>query len=149
MIQSKALVVAHQKRLISKNFYSFSHIELRESGIENQEPFSHRTRKSALIIEGRVLFEPQTPLGELPIMSIVNPTLAHFRHFSSLYTNEYPVSSIVNPTLAHFRHFSSLYTNEYRVSRYESFLQNKPNLPAPQMNVNTVITKDYENEHLR
>jgi len=30
-----------------------------------------------------------------------------------------------------------------------SFLQNKPNLPDAQMNVNTVITKDYENEHLR
>ncbi len=27
-------------------------------------------------------------------MSIENPTLAHFRHFSSLLTNEYPVSSI-------------------------------------------------------
>jgi len=25
-------------------------------------------------------------------------------------------------------------------------MQNKPNLPAPQMNVNTVITKDYENK---
>ncbi len=37
---------------------------------------------------------------ELPIMSIENPTLAHFRHFSSLYF-----------TLAHFRHFSSLFTN--------------------------------------
>ncbi len=28
-------------------------------------------------------------------------------------------------------------------------MQNKPNLPDAQMNVNTVITKDYENEHLR
>ncbi|GAH01460.1 unnamed protein product, partial [marine sediment metagenome] len=44
---------------------------------------------------------------EYPASSIVNPTLAHFRHFSSLYTNEYRVSSIrhwascgVNPTLA-------------------------------------------------
>ncbi len=61
---------------------------------------------------------------------------------------EYPASSIENPTLAHFRHFSSLYTNEYRVSRYESFLQNKPNLLNAQMNVNTVLTKDYENVHL-
>jgi len=25
-------------------------------------------------------------------------------------------------------------------------MQNKPNLPAPRMNVNTVITKDYENK---
>jgi len=28
------------------------------------------------------------PLGQLPIMSIENPTLVHFRHFSSLLTNE-------------------------------------------------------------
>ncbi len=28
------------------------------------------------------------------------------------------------------------------------FMQNKPNLLDAQMNVNTVITKDYENEHL-
>jgi hypothetical protein len=27
------------------------------------------------------------PLGELPIMSIENPTLAPFRHFRSLFTN--------------------------------------------------------------
>jgi len=27
-------------------------------------------------------------------------------------------------------------------------MQNKPNLPAPQMNVNAVITKYYENEQL-
>ncbi len=60
---------------------------------------------------------------------------------------KYRVSSIVDPTLAHFRHFSSLYTNEYRVSRYESFMQNKPNLLNAQMNVNKVLTKDYENDN--
>ena len=27
-------------------------------------------------------------------------------------------------------------------------MQNKPNLPDAQMNVNTVITKDYQNSHL-
>ncbi len=59
---------------------------------------------------------------------------------------QYRVSSIENPTLAHFRHFSSLYTNEYRVSRYESFLQNKPNLLNAQINVSSVLTKDYNNE---
>ena len=52
--------------------------------------------------------------------------------------------SIENPTLVHFRHFSSLYTNEYRVSRYESFMQNKPNLPDAQMNVSAVKTMNYE-----
>jgi hypothetical protein len=34
-------------------FYSFSLIELRESGIENQEPFSHQMRRFALL-RGRV-----------------------------------------------------------------------------------------------
>ncbi len=52
--------------------------------------------------------------------------------------------SIENPTLVHFRHFSSLYTNEYRVSRYESFMQNKPNLLDAQMNVTSVKTMNYE-----
>ncbi len=90
-------------------------------------------RKSALIrttsfLSRRSLgeggFRNANPLGELPIMSIVNPTLAHFRHFSSLYTNE------------------------YRVSRYESFMQNKPNLLNAQINVSSVLTKDYENARL-
>ena len=74
---------------------------------------------------------------------------------NQLTTHKHRVSSIrhwascgENPTLAHFRHFSSLYTNEYRVSRYESFLQNKPNLLDSQMNVNKVLTKGYENKRL-
>ncbi len=50
------------------------------------------------------------------------------------------------PTLAHFRHFSPLYTNEYRVSRYESFMQNKPNLRNAEMNVSEDYTEDYENK---
>jgi len=29
-----------------------------------------------------------------------------------------------------------------------SFMQNKPNLPAPQMNVSSIKTKDYENKRL-
>jgi len=33
-------------------------------------------------------------------------------------------------------------------NQFESIMQNKPNLPAPQMNINTVITKDYENKRL-
>jgi hypothetical protein len=39
-----------------KNFYSFSHIKLRESGIENQEPFSHQSRMFALLMRGRYYF---------------------------------------------------------------------------------------------
>jgi hypothetical protein len=34
-----------QKSIFSKIFYSFSHIELRELGIENQKLFSTQTRK--------------------------------------------------------------------------------------------------------
>ncbi len=30
-------------------------------------------------------------------------------------------------------------------NQFESIMQNKPNLPAPQMNVNKVLTRDYEN----
>ncbi len=53
-----------------------------------------------------------------------------------------------------------LYTKYYRLTTngplhlsrvlYKStlFMQNKPNLPKAQMNVNTVITKDYENKRL-
>jgi hypothetical protein len=42
-----------QKSIFLKNFYSFSHIELRESGIKNQEPFSPQSRIFALLIRGR------------------------------------------------------------------------------------------------
>jgi len=58
--------------------------------------------------------------------------------------------SIENPTLAHFRHFSSLLTNLPSTSVKDSlqiglFMQNKPNLLDVQMNVNPYNTTDYEN----
>ncbi len=34
------------------------------------------------------------------------------------------------------------------INQFESIMQNKPNLLDAQMNVNTVITKDYENKRL-
>jgi len=64
---------------------------------------------------------------------------------------EHRVSSIKNLTLAHFRHFSSLFTNSppLHLSRilYKSplFMQNKPNSPNVQMNVSNVKTMNYEN----
>ncbi len=64
------------------------------------------------------------PLGELPIMSIENPTLAHFRHFSSLFTN-LPSTSVEN------------------VLQISSFMQNKPNSPNVQMNVTNLLTMNY------
>jgi len=33
-------------------------------------------------------------------------------------------------------------------NQFESIMQNKPNLPDDLMNVNTVVTKDYENKRL-
>ena len=65
------------------------------------------------------------PLGELPIMSIENPTLAHFRHFSSLFTND--IRS----------------TKDY-VRNYKLFLQNKANFRKSQMNITNAITREYD-----
>ncbi len=62
-----------------------------------------------------------------------------------------PFTSIENPTLAHFRHFSSLFTlSPLYICREPStnqllFMQNKPNFPKSQMNVNPYNTTDYEN----
>ncbi len=78
-------------------------------------------------------------------------------HFT---THEHRESSIChwasrreNPTLAHFRHFSSLFTNftstfVESALQISSFLTNKPNFQKAQMNVNNVLTVDYENKTL-
>jgi hypothetical protein len=54
--QSKAQVVNTLKSIFLKIFYPFSHIELRESGIENQEPFSPQSRRFALTKGGMYYF---------------------------------------------------------------------------------------------
>ncbi len=69
------------------------------------------------------------PLGDLTIMSIENPTLAHFRHFSSLFTND-------------------LRSTKDYVRNYILFLQNEPKFRKSQMNVTSLITADYEIETL-
>ncbi len=61
-------------------------------------------------------------------------------------------SRIENPTLAHFRHFSSLFTNLPSTSvenplQINLFMQNKPNFAKAQMNINVYSTMDYENKH--
>ena len=61
-------------------------------------------------------------------MSIENPTLAHFRHFSSLFT------------------LSPLYICREHSTNQLLFMQNKPNLLDAQMNVNIYYTKVYKNE---
>jgi len=71
-------------------------------------------------------------LTNLPIMSIENPTLVHFRHF---------------------RHFSSLLTNlpfttVESALQISPFMQNEPNFRKSQMNVKHFNTVDYENRTL-
>jgi len=67
---------------------------------------------------------------------------------------EYRASSIENLTLAHFRHFSSLFTNlpAYKaadiyvpIRHYiiDLFMQNKPKVKYTQFNVNSFITSKY------
>jgi len=59
------------------------------------------------------------------LMSIENQTLAHFRHFSSLFT-KFPSTTVVSALqIAHF-------------------MQNKPNFQKAQMNVSRVSTRDYD-----
>ncbi len=76
-------------------------------------------------------------------MSIENLTLAHFRHFSSLFTNlpAYKAPDIYVP----IRHYicRELSTNQLL------FMQNKPNLEYAQMNVNPYNTTDNENKWQR
>ncbi|HIJ53368.1 MAG TPA: hypothetical protein HPP66_09465 [Planctomycetes bacterium] len=57
-------------------------------------------------------------------MSIENQTLAHFRHFSSLFTNFSSTTVVSALQIAHF-------------------MQNKPNFQKVKMNVSRVSTKDY------
>ncbi len=75
----------------------------------------------------------KAPYGELPIMSIENPTLSHFRNFR------------------YYRHFSSLFTlsHLYNCRGFSTnqllFMQNKPNFRNNKMNVSNIITMNYEN----
>ena len=62
--------------------------------------------------------------------------------------------SIENPTLVHFRHFSSLLTNlpstlVESALQIRPFMQNEPNFRKSQMNVNLYNTTDYENKWQR
>ena len=72
-------------------------------------------------------------------MSIENPTLAHFRHFSSLFTNlpAYKAADIYVP----IRHYICREPSTNQLL----FMQNKPNFKDAQMNVTSFYTVDYEN----
>jgi len=60
-------------------------------------------------------------------MIIENPTLAHFRHFSSFFT-KLPSTLVENPL------------------QIDLFMQNKPNFPKSQIKVNIYNTTDYDNK---
>ncbi len=91
-------------------------------------------------------------------MSIENLTLAHFRHFSSLFTN-LPSTSVenplqINPFYAKQTQFPKksnditfFYTMDYENKSNWTLGQSKPNSnpisSKAQMNVNSLITKDY------
>ena len=62
---------------------------------------------------------------------------------------ELTIMSIENPTLVHFRHFSPLYTNLHSTSvestrQIRLFLQNKPNVKYVQMSVSSFLTSICE-----
>ncbi len=84
---------------------------------------SDKPSKSNLFINEWGFVDDELPirytLYAIRYTSIENPTLAHFRHFSSLLTIE-------NPTLVHFRHFSSLLTNEMRFTLRQDARTKKP-----------------------
>ncbi len=80
----------------------------------------------------------KAPYGKLPIMSIENPTLAHFRHFSH-FRHSVPRSFPTNCTIL----------KGVRIITYfqtHSILTNKPNFQKSQMNVTIYYTKLYKNE---
>ncbi len=43
----------------------------------------------------------------------------------------------------------TFYFPNWPINQFESIMQNKANLPDAQMNVSSVLTKDYENKRLR
>ena len=66
-----------------------------------------------------------------------------------MFNNHLPIMSIENPTLAHFRHFRLLLTNEIRstnsyVRNYKLFLQNKANFQKSQVNISDLLIREYE-----
>ena len=64
-------------------------------------------------------------------MSIENPTLVHFRHFSSLLT----IFALYNRR--------GFFTNVMSALQIELFMQNEPNFRKSQVNVTAFITMNY------
>jgi len=96
-----------------------------------------------------------------PFTIIENPTLVHFRHFSSLFTN-LPSTSVetplqINPFYAKQTQFpkksndvSFFYTMDYENKSDRTLGENKPNSnpisETPKMSANAFSQKDYENK---
>ncbi len=97
-----------------------------------------------------------------PFTSIENPTLAHFRNFSSLFTpsplyicREFSTNHLLfmqnKPNLVRRRRIAnSVCTTNYENKSNWTLSENKPNsnpikpnLRKAKMNVNSIITKDY------
>jgi hypothetical protein len=77
-------------------------------------------------------------MNYIPFTSNENPTLAHFRHFSSLFTNlsAYKAADIYVP----IRHYICRES-----STNQPFYAKQTQFPKSQMNVNIYNTTDYEN----
>jgi hypothetical protein len=74
----------------------------------------------------------------------------HNTQYPVLNTTHFKFMSIVNPTLAHFRHFSTLFTNLPSTSvenllQIRSILTNKPNSPIVQIHVKYLLKMIYVN----
>ncbi len=92
--------------------------------LKSQQPISKSQQSGDPPSSGgiRPSFGGTRAYGELTIMSIENPTLAHFRHFS------------------HFRHSS---TSVEIALQIHSILTNKPKVKYTKINVNTYETRRY------
>jgi hypothetical protein len=135
--QSETLVVGFLKSIFLKNFYSFSHIELRESGIENQEPFLHQTRMFALLWE-RVYFRNA--------MKKQNTGFLFNFYLFTLLTPLFRVSFTLMGSA-----FGSTAQYDIRITQYgsikiERLCKTNPISEKPKMNLNHYTTKNYENK---
>ena len=118
-------------------------------------------RKFALIIEGRVLFEPPCKNQTCPERSRrITIRNTHNGHRSSnpqfcLFPFNFLLSKPMNHLTTH-RHRESSYLRAYKAPlhlsralyKFTLFMQNKPNFWKSQMNVNKVLTRNYEKKTL-
>jgi len=150
VFEQNAQGCAHKMPFFSKFFNTFAHKYLQILIIEKLPTFRMKCARLPYI-EGCYLIAPKKPAWGTERMAEVHVTESSIcfltlAHFSSL-----EILNIKNPTLAHFRHLSSLFTNlPLYICREPStnpplFLQNKPNLLNAQINVSAVMTIGCDN----